>query len=139
MHMDIARPDLRARKNRRTAAIVAIAALVATGVGIGLFRMKPAAATVDISVYSDVVKRGELLRQVRGPGTLVPREDKIRLIPAETDATVSRVRVLPGTKVAPDTILMDLVDPTVEQQMLDAQLALKAAKADLENTRAKVN
>jgi HlyD family secretion protein len=139
MYMDIARPDLKARRNRRLVAIGALTVLVAVGLGIDLLRMKPAAATVDVSIYSDVVKRGELLRQVRGPGTLVPREDKIRLIPALTDATVARIRVLPGTRVAPETILMDLVDPTVEQQMLDAQLALKGAKADLENTRAKVN
>ncbi len=63
-------------------------------------RLKPAAPEVDRStVWTDVVKRGPLLRQVRGPGTLVPREDKIRLIPAETEATVVRIRVLPGAKV----------------------------------------
>ena len=77
-------------------------------------RLKPAAPEVDrATVWTDTVKRGPLLRQVRGPGTLVPREDKIRLIPAETEATVVRIRVLPGAKVEPDTILMDLVDPTV--------------------------
>jgi multidrug efflux pump subunit AcrA (membrane-fusion protein) len=103
-------------------------------------RLKPAAPEVDrATVWTDSAKRGPLLRQVRGPGTLVPREDKIRIIPAETDATISRIRVLPGSKVTADTIIMDLVDPTVDQQMMDAQLALKGAKADLENTRAKVN
>jgi RND family efflux transporter MFP subunit len=75
---------------------------------------------------------------VRGPGTLVPREDKIRLIPAETEATVVRIRVLPGAKVEPDTLLMDLVDPQVQQELLDAQLQLKAAQADLTNVRAKL-
>jgi HlyD family secretion protein len=85
------------------------------------------------------VKRGPLLRQVRGPGTLVAREDKIRVIPAETEATISRIRVLPGSQVKADTIIMDMVDPTVDQQMMDATLALKGAKADLENTRATVN
>ncbi len=104
-----------------------------------VLRLKPAVPTVDSPVWTDTVKRGELLRQVRGPGSLVPREDRIRVIPAETEATVSRIRVLPGAKVEADTILMDLVDPTVDEQMLDAQLALKGAKADLENTRAKVN
>jgi RND family efflux transporter MFP subunit len=79
-----------------------------------------------------------MLRQVRGPGSLVPREDKIRLIPAETEASVVRIRVLPGAKVEPDTLLMDLVDPTVQQELLDAQLQLKAAEADLTNTRAKL-
>ena len=77
-------------------------------------RLKPAAPEVDrATVWTDTVKRGPLLRQVRGPGSLVPREDKIRLIPAETEATVVRIRVLPGAKVKPDTMLMDLVDPTV--------------------------
>ena len=90
--MDIARPDLKARKTRRIAVTVVIAAVIAIGLGVGLLRMKPAVATVDVSVYSDVVKRGELLRQVRGPGTLVPREDKIRLIPAETERAHEIVR-----------------------------------------------
>jgi multidrug resistance efflux pump len=90
------------------------------------------------TVWTDAVKRGPLLRQVRGPGTLVPREDKIRLIPAETAATVVRIRVLPGAKVEPNTVLMDLVDPQLQQELLDAQLQLKGAQADYINTRAKV-
>jgi multidrug resistance efflux pump len=102
-------------------------------------RLKPAAPEVDrATVWTDTVKRGPLLRQVRGPGTLVPREDKIRLIPAETAATVVRIRVLPGAKVEPGTILMDLVDPQLQQELLDAQLQLKGAQADYINTRAKV-
>jgi HlyD family secretion protein len=102
-------------------------------------RLKPAAPEVDrATVWTDVVKRGPLLRQVRGPGTLVPREDKIRLIPAETAATVVRIRVLPGAKVDPGTVLMDLVDPQLQQELLDAQLQLKGAQADYINTRAKV-
>ena len=102
-------------------------------------RLKPAAPEVDrATVWTDVVKRGPLLRQVRGPGTLVPREDKIRLIPAETAATVVRIRVLPGAKVEPDTVLMDMVDPELQQELLDAQLQLKGAEADYINTRAKV-
>jgi RND family efflux transporter MFP subunit len=77
-----------------------------------------------------------MLRQVRGPGTLVPREESIQLIPAQTDATVLRIRVLPGTKVTPDTILMDLAAPEVQQKLLDAQLQLKAAQADYKNLQA---
>jgi multidrug resistance efflux pump len=101
--------------------------------------LKPAAPEVDrATVWTDTVKRGPLLRQVRGPGTLVPREDKIRLIPAETAATVVRIRVLPGAKVEPNTVLMDLVDPQLQQELLDAQLQLKGAQADYINTRAKV-
>jgi RND family efflux transporter MFP subunit len=104
-----------------------------------VLRLKPAIPSVErSSIYTDVVKRGPLVRQVRGPGSLVPREDKIRLIPAETEATVVRIRVLPGARVTADTVVMDLVDPELTQQLLDAQLQLKAALADLENTRAKL-
>jgi RND family efflux transporter MFP subunit len=102
-------------------------------------RLKPAAPEVDrATIWTDTVKRGPMLRQVRGPGTLVPREDKIRLIPAETEATVVRIRVLPGAKVEPETVLMDLVDPTLQEELLTAQLELKAAEADYTNTRAKL-
>ena len=103
-------------------------------------RLKPAAPTVDrATVWTDTVKQGPLLRQVRGPGSLVPREDRIRLIPAETEATVVRIRVLPGAKVDPNTVLMDLVDPTLQQELLDAQLQLKAAQTDLMNVKAKLD
>jgi RND family efflux transporter MFP subunit len=115
-------------------ALVAVAA-----VAFFVVRLKPAVPSVERSaIWTDTVKRGPLVRQVRGPGTLVPREDRIRLIPAETEATVVRIRVLPGAKVTPDTVLMDLVDPTLTQQLLDAQLTLKGAEADYQNTRAKV-
>lgn len=136
--MDIARPDLRRRKQRK-ALLLTVLALIALGVvGVFVARLKPAVPRVDGQVWTDVVKRGPLVRQVRGPGTLVPREDRLRLIPAETEATVVRLRVLPGAHVSPDTVLMDLVDPAVQQQMLDAQLALQAARADLKNTEAHV-
>ncbi len=69
-------------------------------------------------------------------GTLVPREDSIELIPAQTDATVVRIRVLPGTNVGPDTVIMDLADPELNQQVLNAQLALKAAEADYKSLQA---
>jgi multidrug efflux pump subunit AcrA (membrane-fusion protein) len=136
--MDISRPDLRRRKLRRN---LLLGILVAAALGVAAFfvlRLKPAIPTVDAAVWTDTVKRGPLLRQVRGPGTLVPREDKIRLIPAQTAATVVRIRVLPGAHVEPDTILMDLVDPSVQEQLLDAQLQLKAAQADYLNTKAKL-
>lgn len=136
--MDISRPDIRKRRIRRTASLGAIALIVVSALSFFVLRLKPAIPTVDSAVWTDVVKRGPLLRQVRGPGTLVPREDRLRLIPAETEATVVRIRVLPGAKVEPDTILMDLVDPAVQQQLLDAQLQLKAAQADYLNIRARL-
>jgi multidrug resistance efflux pump len=82
-------------------------------------------------VWPDTVKRGNIIRQVRGStGTLTPREDSIQLIPALTDVTVVRVRVLPGAKVTPDTILLDLADPDLEQKLLNARLAQQQAEAD---------
>jgi RND family efflux transporter MFP subunit len=136
--MDIARPDLLQKRKRRLVAYV-VAAVVLLGVGlVAVYRLKPAAPTVDRStIWPDTVKRGPMIRQVRGStGSLVPREDSIELIPAQTDATVVRIRVLPGTKVTPDTILMDLADPQLQQELLNAQLALKAAQADYKSLQA---
>jgi RND family efflux transporter MFP subunit len=136
--MDIARPDLLLKRKRRLAAYVA-AALVVLAVGVVVvIRLKPAAPTVDRStIWPDMVKRGPMIRQVRGStGSLVPREDSIELIPAQTDATIVRIRVLPGAKVTPDTVLMDLADPQLEQQLLSAQLALRGAQADYKSLQA---
>jgi RND family efflux transporter MFP subunit len=136
--MDIARPDLLKKRRRRFAAFVA-AAVVMLAVGlVAVYRLKPAAPPVDRStIWPDTVKRGPMIRQVRGStGSLVPREDSIELIPAQTDATVVRIRVLPGAKVTPDTILMDLADPQLQQELLNAQLALKAAQADYKSLQA---
>lgn len=137
--MDISRPDLKRARTRRSVLWSAGLLLAVGGAGAFLLHLKPALPTVDAAVWTDTVKRGPLIRQVRGPGTLVPREDRVRLIPAETDATVLRIRVLPGAHVDPDTVVMDLVDPALEQQVLDAQLELKAAKADYVNTQAKLD
>ena len=130
--MDIARPDLKKQKRRRLIIWAGIGVVVLTVAVVLVSRLKPAAPTVDAStVWPDTVKRGNMIRQVRGStGTLVPREDSIELIPALTDATVVRIRVLPGTIVKPDTILMDLAAPEVEQKLLDAKLAVKMAEAD---------
>jgi len=136
--MDIARPDLLLKRKRRLAAYIA-AALVVLAVGVVVvMRLKPAAPTVDRStIWPDTVKRGPMIRQVRGStGSLVPREDSIELIPAQTDATIVRIRVLPGAKVTPDTVLMDLADPQLEQQLLSAQLALRGAQADYKSLQA---
>lgn len=137
--MDIQRPDIKKKKQRQQWIVGAVALVVLAAAAFFVSRLKPAAPTVDrATVWTDTVKQGPLLRQVRGPGSLVPREDRIRLIPAETEATVVRIRVLPGAKVEPNTVLMDLVDPTVQQELLDAQLQLKAAQTDLMNVKAKL-
>jgi HlyD family secretion protein len=136
--MDIARPDLKKKKKRQLMAWAGIAVVVLVVLGIAVARLKPAAPTVDRStIWPDTVKRGSLVRQVRAStGSLVPREDSIELIPVQTDATVVRIRVLPGAKVTPDTILLDLADPQLEQELLNARLALKAAEADYKSLHA---
>jgi HlyD family secretion protein len=134
--MDIARPDIKAKKNRRRIVTIAVGIVILAAVTFAVMRLKPAAPTVERSVvWTDTVKRGNLIRQVRGNGTLVPREDSIRQIPAQTAATVTRILVLPGSNVKADTVLLELSDPTVTQQAVDAQLALKEAEADLKNTQ----
>jgi RND family efflux transporter MFP subunit len=136
--MDIARPDLKKKKMRQYAIWAGVAAVLLTVAVVAVSRLKPAAPTVDAStVWPDTVKRGDLTIQVRGStGSLVPREDSIQLIPAQTDATVVRIRVLPGTMVTPDTVLMDLADPQLQQELLNAQLGLKAAQADYKSLQA---
>ncbi len=137
--MDISRPDLKRKKNRRRWVLAAVALVVLTISAIAVSRLKPASPSVERStVWTDTVKRGPMVRQVRGIGTLVPREDRIRLIPAETEATVVRLRVLPGAHVDPDTIVMDLTDPQLQQELLGAQLDVKAAKVEYLNLQAKL-
>ena len=137
--MDISRPDLKVKKRRRQAVTIAIGVVVLAAVTFLVMRLKPAAPNVDRSaVWTDTVKRGPLVVQVRGLGTLVPREDAIRQIPAQTEATVVRIRTLPGSNVTPDTVLVELNDPTLSQEAIDAELSLKEARADLSNVQVKV-
>ncbi len=137
--MDIARPDLKTKKTRRRIVIGAVAVVVLAALTFAVLRLKPAAPTVERStVWTDTVKRGPMVRQVRGLGTLVPREDMIRQIPAETEATVTRILMLPGSRVKADTVLVELSDPQLTQEALDARLQLKAAEADLKNAQVKL-
>jgi HlyD family secretion protein len=139
MTMDISRPDLKAKKRKRQVLMGAIGVVVLAAVTFLVMRLKPAAPSQDRSaVWTDTVKRGPMIRQVRGLGTLVPREDAIRQIPAQTEATVVRILTLPGSIVKPDTILLELADPQSTQQALDAELSLKSARADLRNVQVKV-
>lgn len=118
---------------------IAIGVVVLAVVTFLVMRLKPASPTVDRSVvWTDTVKRGPMVVQVRGLGTLVPREDAIRQIPAQTEATVVRILVLPGSVVKPDTILLELSDPQLSQEALNDELALKEARADLSNIQVKV-
>jgi HlyD family secretion protein len=137
--MDISRPDLKAKKRKRQLFTIAAGVVVLAVVTFLVMRLKPASPTVDRSVvWTDTVKRGPLVRQVRGLGTLVPREDAIRQIPAQTEATVVRILTLPGSVVKPDTVLMELSDPQLTQEALNAQLSLREARADLSNVQVKV-
>ncbi len=137
--MDISRPDIKVKKRRRQVITIAVGVVVLALVTVLVMRLKPAAPNVDRSVvWTDTVKRGPLVRQVHGLGTLVPREDAIRQIPAQTDATVVRILTLPGSMVKADTVLVELADPELSQEALDAELSLKEAQADLSNVQVKV-
>ncbi|HLJ27393.1 MAG TPA: HlyD family efflux transporter periplasmic adaptor subunit [Candidatus Angelobacter sp.] len=139
--MDIVREDSVKIKRRRKRIILGVLALVVVlGITLGISRLKPAAPSVEVSgLWPDAVKRGSMLRQVHGLGSLVPIPEDIRLIPAETDVRVERILVLPGTHVEADKIIMELSNPQVEQEAVDADLQLKSAEAQYQNTKVKVN
>lgn len=131
--MDIPRPELKRLRRRRQLAIGAAVLLVIAVLGVWIAQLEPAAPTVArASVWIDTVREGELLRQVRGPGTLVPRE--IRWIAAQTAGHVERVVVRPGAVVEPDTILVEMSNPDLVQQAEEARFALEAAKANFTET-----
>jgi HlyD family secretion protein len=126
--VDIARPDLLEKKKKRRLAWGAAAAVAVVLLTLGVSRLKPAAPTVDrATVVIDTVKRGEMVREVRGLGTLVPED--IRWIPAVTEARVERLVLLPGTTVTPDSVILELSNPEIETQALDAESQARAAEA----------
>ncbi|HNG94468.1 MAG TPA: RND transporter, partial [Acidobacteriota bacterium] len=128
--MDIQRSKSVARNRQLRHIALAVVVLTAVvGVSLWVSRLKPAAPTVErATVWIDTVKRGPMLRQVRGLGTLVPEE--IRWIPAGSQGKVENILVKPGAEVKADTILMELSNPELEQSVLDAELQLKAAEAE---------
>src|SRR6201981_3096688 len=136
MLMDIARPDIKRQKRRRQIVGLVIGVALLGIVTIGVSRLKPAAQEVERStVWTDTVKRGPMLRQVRGLGSLIPSQEFTRQIPAETEATVVRILKLPGSQVKSDTILLEMSNPQVEQAAVDARLQLKAAEAEYQSLR----
>ncbi|TDI26988.1 MAG: HlyD family efflux transporter periplasmic adaptor subunit [Acidobacteria bacterium] len=130
--MDIARPDIaRAKRIRRIVYGTGFAVVVIL-ITVGVSRLEPAAPRVDRdTVYMDTVERGSMLRQVRGTGTLVP--EQIRWITAITSGTVEQIVIRPGAEVTPDTIIVELSNPELEQQALEARLQLDAALARYES------
>jgi HlyD family secretion protein len=136
--MDIQRPsNARAKKIRRI-AYGTVGVILIAGVTVGLSRLRPAAPTVDAAtIWPDTVKRGPMLREVRGLGTLIPED--IRWIPAQTDSRVDRIVLRPGAIVKPDSIIVELSDPQLQRDTLDAEYQLKGAEADYENLKVQVN
>ena len=132
--MDVPRKDARKKKIIRRTLVILVLLAAIPAITVGLSRLKPAAPGVEMStLWPDTVKRGPMLREVRGLGTLVP-EDTM-LIPATTDGRVQRILVYPGTPVKANTTVMVLTSQELETATLDAEYALKAAKADHENLK----
>jgi len=134
--MDIVRPEFKQQKRRRQ-IFWGMAGLVCLGgVTVGVSRLKPAAPEVERStIWTDTVKRGPMLRQVRGLGSLIPSQEFTRQIPAETEATVVRILKLPGSQVKADTVLLEMSNSQVEQAAVDVRLQLKAAEAEYQSLR----
>ena len=132
---DIARdPAILKRKRLRQAVYAVVLVLIVIGVTIVLARMEPAAPTVErATVLVDTVKRGSIVRQVRGLGTLVPEDT--RWLPSTTDGRVERILLRPGAQVGPNSVILELSNPQVEQEALNAKLALTSAQAALENLK----
>ena len=135
--MDIARPSNLKQKRIKRVVYIAVVAIVVTAVTFGLSRLQPAAPTVEAAtLWPDTVKRGPMVRQVRGLGTLVPED--IRWIPATTQGRVERIILRPGTSVEVGSVILELSNPQLEQELLDAELKVLSAEASLANLRVQV-
>jgi HlyD family secretion protein len=133
--MDVPREGVAAKKRKRRILIISASAVGLILATFALSRLKPAAPSVDrSSVWIDTVKRGPMVRQVRGLGTLVPEE--IRWIPANTEGSVEKILIWPGTKVDPGDVILELTSPELEQSAHEAESKAKAADAELATMRA---
>lgn len=140
--MDIVRDEsVKKKKRQKQTAMIVLAVIAVLGATLGVSKLKPALQSVDAgTIWPDTVKRGSMLRQVRGLGSLVPIPDDVRLIPAETDVRVERILILPGgTPIPADAVIMELSNPQVEQEALNADLELRSAQAEFQNTKAKID
>ena len=111
-----------------------VAGILVVGlVSVVLARLKPAAPTVErATVWVDTVKRGPMVRQVRGLGTLVPVDEARRWVPASTQGRVEKIILRPGVQVTPDTVVLELSDPQVQQALNDAEQQLRARRSRLQ-------
>jgi HlyD family secretion protein len=132
--MDIARPNVAKEKRRKRIIYAAIAGVVLIGITVLLGQLKPAAPTIERNlVWVGTVKRGPMLRQVRGLGTLVPEE--IRWIAARTQGRVDKIIIRPGAVVEPGTLILELTNPDVVSNAANAKSQLQAAEAQLAGLR----
>jgi HlyD family secretion protein len=136
--MDIARPEAaRAKRNRRI-IYAGVAVVLLGAVTVGLSRLKPAAPTVDrTTIWTGTVTRGDMLREVRGLGTLVPTD--IRWIAAQSNARVDRIVLRSGSPVKADSIILELSDPQLQNDALSAEFDYKGAQADYDNLKVTLN
>ena len=136
--VDIARsPDVLRKKKIRRALYAAAALVVIVLITVGVSRLRPAAPSVErATVWVDTVKRGPMIRQVRGSGTLVPEE--IRWIPATTQGRVERIILRPGAQVTAGTVILELSNPELQQSVKEAQLAHQSAQAAFQNRKAEL-
>jgi HlyD family secretion protein len=126
------------RKRKVRYTIFAISGLaIVLFITVAVNRLEPAAPPVESeTLYMDKVQRGDMERNVRGPGTLVPVD--IRVISANTDGRVERIPALPGVTVEPDTVLLEMTNPELEQNALEALSQLSAAQSDYDTLRAQL-
>jgi HlyD family secretion protein len=135
--MDIPRPHANRRRWMRRIGYTTVAALAVTAATLGLSRLQPAAPSVERStLVQDQVKRGLMLRQVRGPGKLVPEE--ILWITVGTQGRVDKLPLLPGVLVKPDTVLVELSNPELVQEALEAAGKASAAAAKVRSEQARL-
>src|SRR5690349_11960859 len=139
--MDIQRPASVAQaKKRRQYMFGAVGIIVIVIVSVVLSGLEPAAPSVErATVWVDTVKRGPMVRQVRGLGTLVPVDEARRWVPASTQGRVEKIVLRPGVQVTPDTIVLELSDPNVQQALNDAEQQLRAAEADFNSLKARLD
>jgi len=133
--MDVPREGVAAKKRKRRIMIISASAVGLILATFALSRLKPAAPSVDrSSVWIDTVKKGPMVRQVRGLGTLVPEE--FRWLPTTTEASVEKILIWPGTKVEPGDVILELTSPELEQSAHEAESKAKGAEAELASEKA---